>query len=56
MTPYGVAHVNGSPADGPGACVELCAQMIRLEHVPVGLYHLTHPHAVVGAMDHMNAL
>lgn len=51
-----VAHINRTTTDGPGSSVELCGAMIRLKHVPVWLYDLTHPQAVVCTVDHVDAL
>lgn len=56
MTTQGVTDINRSSTDCPGASMELSTDMIRLEHVPVWLNNLTHPHTVVGTMNHMNTL
>lgn len=52
----GVADVEGPPADGAGGGVEGGAEVVGLEHVPVGAEDLAHPQAVVGAVHHMHSL
>ena len=51
-----IAEIHRSTADGPGCGVVPGAAVIGLKHVPIWLYHLAHPEAVVGTVDHMNTL
>lgn len=56
MLPYGVADVDRPTRDGPGGSMEPCTRMSRLEHVPVWVYEVTHPKAIVGTVHHVTPL
>lgn len=52
----GVAHINRTAGDGPRGGMEGGARVGRLEHVPVGVYEIPHPQAVVGTVHHVAPL
>lgn len=56
MLTNGIADVDWSAGDGPGGGMESCTRMSRLEHVPVWVYEVAHPKAVVGTVDHVTPL
>ena len=51
-----VADVNGSAGDGSRGGMELGTWVGGLEHVPVWVYEVAHPQAVVGTVDHVTTL
>lgn len=48
-----VTEVDGSTRDGSRRRMVLGTDMIRLEHVPIRLNHLTHPQTVVRTVNHV---
>lgn len=51
-----VADVNGPARDGAGGSMELGAWVSGLEHVPIRVDEVAHPHAVVGTVHHVTPL
>ena len=51
-----VADIYWSPGDSPWSGVELSTWVGGLKHVPVGVYEVAHPQAVVGTMHHVTPL